>query len=60
LPDGKLDAIVFFEGFEALRVDFAVVDEKVLTAPLGNDESIALLVAEPFHGSGFTLFHDAA
>src|SRR5918992_4525732 len=43
---------VLRQGLEALTVDAAVVDEQVPVTFIGSDESVALLVVEPFHGSG--------
>src|SRR5687768_8503143 len=54
LHDVELDALAFGEGLEATALDGRVVDEAVLLAVLGRDETKALRVIEPLHFAGRT------
>src|SRR3954468_14213661 len=47
-----LDLGVLGEGLEALAIDAGVVDEQVTVTFVWSDESVALLVVEPFDGPG--------
>jgi hypothetical protein len=44
------DPLAFVEAFESGSIDVSVMDEKILTIILLN-KAIALLIAEPLHGS---------
>jgi len=48
--DIKPDSLAFIEAFESGAIDAGVVDEKILPVSL-LDKPIALLIAEPLHGS---------
>ena len=55
LSRNVLDALTFGQRLEAGAVDVRVMDEQVLTAIVGDDESVTLLIVEPLH---CTLCHD--
>lgn len=50
----ELDTLAFFERFEAGSLDGGVVHKTVFLTILASDESEALLIVEPFHGSCHT------
>src|SRR3546814_5736295 len=56
LHDGEADLLAFRQALEALGPDRTEMDEDIL-AILAADESEALGIVEPLHGSGFTLYH---
>lgn len=51
LGDFELDALILLEAAEAAFLDLRMVDEYILFAAVGGDESEALVAVEPFHGS---------
>ena len=56
LLDGKLDALLLLQVFEAFSADARVVDEYVLT-DFALDKTITLLIAEPLDGSCLSITH---
>ena len=49
----KRNALVFFEGFMASALDFAVVSEEVFATRLGHDKAEAFVVVKPLHNTDF-------
>jgi hypothetical protein len=56
LLDIEFDSLALIERPEALALDSSVVDEHITTL-IADDESVALLVAEPFDGPRLLLVH---
>lgn len=51
LASFKLNLLAFLKAAIAIHVDVGVMDEKILTTVVGGDETKALLVVEPLHGT---------
>src|SRR4029078_3732805 len=47
-----LDSSILLQRLEAVAGDVRVMDEEVLSTPVGRDEAVTLRVVEPLHGSG--------
>ena len=45
----KLDGLAFLEGSEAAGLNFGVMDEQILAAVGGRNESVTLAVVKPFY-----------
>jgi len=57
LSNGEFNALSLFQRTEAVRPDFAVVDEHI--APyFTRDKAVAFLSIEPLDSAGFALCHD--
>ena len=50
----KLDSLVFFQTFETVADDGAIVNEDILLSTLAGNEPITFFAIEPLYGSDFS------